>query len=233
MIVKDVNLNYTVKASVPNCSDSELPHCKNNIYNNRKLFSFHAGHHAKLCSHQFVLNVASQTSVSIEFAPDCSWIQCTQCRCAHFIHDSITLISSEYDVSSDGALMTFPSVVLFIIRITLRQSSSAGVRIDPASVRFQCDMTKITVDYEACTDANQCLPPSQCAFAITNSKKEFHIVYDSNQILAADATFKLRFLRFGCLSLSHRIMNPFRPYGTELQFGSNMRIAGHGSAKRT
>ncbi|KRY22797.1 hypothetical protein T12_8443 [Trichinella patagoniensis] len=108
MIVKEVNLNYTVKASVPNCSD-----CKNaniswteldNIYNNRKLFSFNAGHHAKLCSHQFVLNVASQTSVSIEFAPDCSWIQCTQCKCAHFIHDSITLTSSEYDVSSDGAL---------------------------------------------------------------------------------------------------------------------------------
>ncbi|KRX82359.1 hypothetical protein T06_12683 [Trichinella sp. T6] len=69
-----------------------------------KLFSFHAGHHAKLCSHQFVLNVASQTSVSIEFAPDCSWIQCTQCKCAHFIHDSITLTSCEYDVSSDGAL---------------------------------------------------------------------------------------------------------------------------------
>ncbi|KRX14263.1 hypothetical protein T05_9482, partial [Trichinella murrelli] len=29
----------------------------------------------------------------------------------------------------------------------LRQSSSAGARIDLSSVRFQCDMTKITVDY--------------------------------------------------------------------------------------
>ncbi|XP_003365984.1 hypothetical protein Tsp_15413, partial [Trichinella spiralis] len=45
----------------------------------------------------FVLNVAS---VSIEFAPDCSCIV----QCTHFIHDSITLASSEYDIFSDGAL---------------------------------------------------------------------------------------------------------------------------------
>ncbi|KRZ93767.1 hypothetical protein T08_2135 [Trichinella sp. T8] len=32
-------------------------------------------------------------------------------------------------------------------------------------------------------------------------------------------TLKLRFLRFGCLSLSHRIMNP-RPYCTEKQFSN-------------
>ncbi|KRX33987.1 hypothetical protein T05_13327 [Trichinella murrelli] len=82
----------------------------------------------------FVLNVASQTSVSIEFAPDCSWIVQCLLNCfqlsfalntvlshvhinvasqtsvigyvkrAHFIHDSITLTSSEFDVSSDGPL---------------------------------------------------------------------------------------------------------------------------------
>ncbi|KRX22025.1 hypothetical protein T07_9626 [Trichinella nelsoni] len=53
------------------------------------LFRFRSDH--------FVLNVAS---VSIEFAPDCSCIV----RCTHFIHCSISLTSSEYDISSDGAL---------------------------------------------------------------------------------------------------------------------------------
>ncbi|KRZ91992.1 hypothetical protein T08_10238, partial [Trichinella sp. T8] len=52
------------------------------------------------CSDHFVLNVAS---VSIEFAPDCSYIV----QCTLFIHDSITLTSSEYDISSDGALIPF------------------------------------------------------------------------------------------------------------------------------
>ncbi|XP_003366819.1 hypothetical protein Tsp_14372, partial [Trichinella spiralis] len=65
---------------------------------------------------------------------------------------SITLTSSEFDVSSDGPLsevdaVTFiigTSVISLIIRqTTLRQSSSAGARIDLSSVRFQCDMTKI------------------------------------------------------------------------------------------
>ncbi|KRX49771.1 hypothetical protein T05_5778 [Trichinella murrelli] len=36
--------------------------------------SFCSGLRDKSCSHHFVLNLASQTSVSIEFAPDCSWI---------------------------------------------------------------------------------------------------------------------------------------------------------------
>ncbi|KRY06142.1 hypothetical protein T12_13195, partial [Trichinella patagoniensis] len=36
--------------------------------------SFCSGQRDKSCSHHFVLNLASQTSVSIEFAPDCSWI---------------------------------------------------------------------------------------------------------------------------------------------------------------
>ncbi|XP_003368653.1 hypothetical protein Tsp_14015, partial [Trichinella spiralis] len=54
-------------------------------------------HRDKSCSDHFVLNVAS---VSIEFAPDCSCIV----QCTHFIHDSITLASSEYDIFSDGAL---------------------------------------------------------------------------------------------------------------------------------
>ncbi|KRY13852.1 hypothetical protein T12_16781 [Trichinella patagoniensis] len=106
--------------------------------------SFCSGQRDNSCSHHFVLNFASQTSVSIEFAPDCSWIvQCllvpfaTRVRmdvkafpsrpsvpllithsvvpfaldtvlshvhiigyvkCAHFIHDSITLTSSEFDL---------------------------------------------------------------------------------------------------------------------------------------
>ncbi|KRX37153.1 hypothetical protein T05_15371 [Trichinella murrelli] len=57
----------------------------------------HHKHREKSCSDHFVLNVAS---VSIEFAPDCSYIV----QCTLFIHDSITLTSSEYDISSDGAL---------------------------------------------------------------------------------------------------------------------------------
>ncbi|KRY44016.1 hypothetical protein T03_9212, partial [Trichinella britovi] len=176
------------------------------------LFSFHAGHHAKLCSHQFVLNVASQTSVSVEFAPDCSWIQCTQCKCAHFIHDSITLTSSEYDVSSDGALSLCSDVTQcrFIYHkskkeliITLRQSSSAGVRIDPASVRFQY--------YEACNDANQCLPQPNTLnhynqYVARQTGILFLIAMDYVNIIREfpfSRTLKLRFLRFGCLSLSH------------------------------
>ncbi|XP_003370550.1 hypothetical protein Tsp_15421 [Trichinella spiralis] len=54
--------------------------------------SFRSGHRAQSCSHQFVLDVASQTSV-IGYV-----------KRAHFIHDSITLTSSEFDVSSDGPL---------------------------------------------------------------------------------------------------------------------------------
>ncbi|KRY54833.1 hypothetical protein T03_16082, partial [Trichinella britovi] len=61
------------------------------------------------------INVASQTSV-IGYV-----------KRAHFIHDSITLTSSEFDVSSDGPLkLTQCRSSLF----TLRQLSSAGARID-------------------------------------------------------------------------------------------------------
>ncbi|KRY47585.1 hypothetical protein T03_16391 [Trichinella britovi] len=65
-----------------------------------------------------VLNIASQTSVSIEFAPDCSWIVqflslwtpclvmftsgCSKCGITNI--RNITLPSSEFDVSSDGPL---------------------------------------------------------------------------------------------------------------------------------
>ncbi|KRX85039.1 hypothetical protein T06_4951, partial [Trichinella sp. T6] len=86
-------------------------------------------HRDKLCSDHFVLNVAS---VSIEFAPDCSCIV----QCTHFIHDSITLTSSEYDISSDGALT-----------ISLSQSSS---------FRTHSDKLWITSSHEACTVGNPC-----------------------------------------------------------------------------
>ncbi|KRZ90278.1 hypothetical protein T08_6733, partial [Trichinella sp. T8] len=52
-----------------------------------KIFCF--GNRDKSCSDHFVLNAAS---VSVEFVPDCSCI----------VH--ITLTSSEYDISSDGAV---------------------------------------------------------------------------------------------------------------------------------
>ncbi|KRX26977.1 hypothetical protein T07_14549, partial [Trichinella nelsoni] len=48
--------------------------------------SFRSGQRSQSCSHQFVLDVASQTSV-IGYV-----------KCAHFIHDSITLTRSEFDL---------------------------------------------------------------------------------------------------------------------------------------
>ncbi|KRZ60031.1 hypothetical protein T02_6129 [Trichinella nativa] len=62
-----------------------------------------SGHRDKSCSYHFVLNAAS---VSIEFVPDCSCIIHTD-----FIHYSITLTSSEYDISSDGALVPLATLV--------------------------------------------------------------------------------------------------------------------------
>ncbi|KRZ94475.1 hypothetical protein T08_5195 [Trichinella sp. T8] len=51
----------------------------------------------KSCSHYLVLNFASQTSVSIEFAPDCSWIvQClislSQSRSVRTNPDSVLVL---------------------------------------------------------------------------------------------------------------------------------------------
>ncbi|KRX20257.1 hypothetical protein T07_13691, partial [Trichinella nelsoni] len=55
--------------------------------------SFCSGHCRTSGSHEFVLNLASQTSLI-------KYVKCTQ-----FIHDSITLLPlSKYDVSSDGSL---------------------------------------------------------------------------------------------------------------------------------
>ncbi|KRY48212.1 hypothetical protein T03_245, partial [Trichinella britovi] len=112
------------------------------------------GNRDKSCSDHFVLNAAS---VSVEFVPDCSCIYFKVL--IYFIHDSITLTSSEYDISSDGALW-------------------------------------ITSSHEACTVGNPCSHarkgvsyPSQCAFAYHKFiKMEFNIVYERNEILAADGT---------------------------------------------
>ncbi|KRY54223.1 hypothetical protein T03_5734, partial [Trichinella britovi] len=75
-----------------------------------------SGHRDKSCSDHFVLNVAS---VSIEFVPDCSCIVQYYFKVLiYFIHDSITLTSSEYDISSDGA-------------VTILLSQSSSVRTHP------------------------------------------------------------------------------------------------------
>ncbi|KRX12039.1 hypothetical protein T07_4021, partial [Trichinella nelsoni] len=73
----------------------------------------------------------------------------------------------------------------------LRQSSSAGARIDLSSVRFQCDMTTIS-NCGLCGLMKPVLMPTNVHLAfssrpavpllITNSKKEFYTVYDSNEI---------------------------------------------------
>ncbi|KRZ47987.1 hypothetical protein T02_1377 [Trichinella nativa] len=75
-----------------------------------------SGHRDKSCSDHFVLNVAS---VSIEFVPDCSCIYFKVL--IYFIHDSITLTSSEYDISSDDA-------------VTILLSQSSSVRTNPDNV---------------------------------------------------------------------------------------------------
>ncbi|KRY36674.1 hypothetical protein T01_9027, partial [Trichinella spiralis] len=151
-----------LKVAVPLAPHSFHSNCSTNITSSAEFLwcSFCSGQRDKSCSHHFVLYLASQTSVSIEFAPDCIWIvQCllvpfatrvrmdvkafpsrpsvpllitnsiflsiwTTCldmftsvsfkcgitnilgyvKCTHFIHDSITLTSSEFDVSSDGPL---------------------------------------------------------------------------------------------------------------------------------
>ncbi|KRX19503.1 hypothetical protein T07_13457, partial [Trichinella nelsoni] len=182
------------------------------ITNSILLWSFIcSGHRDKSCSDHFVLNVAS---VSIEFAPDCSCIV----QCTHCIYDSITLTSSEYDISSDGALYVASqtSVIGYVKRahfihdsITLTRSefdvSSDGplnsrVALVPIQISF------IMSSHEARTDANQCSSGVSMAFSsrpgvpllITNSRyTSQHFVLDSNGLrnqkilVAADATLKL------------------------------------------
>ncbi|KRX73588.1 hypothetical protein T06_2579, partial [Trichinella sp. T6] len=88
--------------------------------------SFCSGQRDKSCSHHFVLNVVSQTSlncfqlsfalntvlshVHINVASQTSVIGYV--KRAHFINDSITLTSSEFDVSSDGPLNSWKMRVL-------------------------------------------------------------------------------------------------------------------------
>ncbi|XP_003380536.1 hypothetical protein Tsp_06695 [Trichinella spiralis] len=103
-----------LKVAVPLAPHCFHSNCSTNITSSAEFLwcSFSSGHRDKSCSHHFVLNLPSQASVSIEFAPDCSWI--VQCFCA----------------------VTFPScssvVSLIIKRISLSQSSS--VRTNPDNV---------------------------------------------------------------------------------------------------
>ncbi|KRZ96015.1 hypothetical protein T08_10854, partial [Trichinella sp. T8] len=108
-------------------------------------------HPDKSCSDHFVLNAAS---VSIEFVPDCSCIVQYYFKVLiYFIHDSITLSSSEYDISSDGALWITSSH-------------------EACTVGNPCSHARKGVSY-----------PSQCAFAYHKFiKKEFNIVYERNEI---------------------------------------------------
>ncbi|XP_003367550.1 conserved hypothetical protein [Trichinella spiralis] len=71
-------------------------------------------------------------------------------------------------------------------QITLRHLSSAGARIDLSSMRFQCDMTKISNSCGLCGLMKPVLRPTSAHLAfssrpsvpllITNSKKEFDIM---------------------------------------------------------
>ncbi|KRX51521.1 hypothetical protein T06_7314, partial [Trichinella sp. T6] len=76
----------------------------------------------------FVLNVAS---VSIEFAPDCSCIVLYYFKVLiYFIHDSITLTSSEYNISSDGAVIGYVKCAHFIHDSITLTSSEFDVSSD-------------------------------------------------------------------------------------------------------
>ncbi|KRY27024.1 hypothetical protein T01_5440, partial [Trichinella spiralis] len=70
------------------------------------------------CSHQYVPYVASETSVI-------GYINCT-----HFIHNSITLTSSEYDVSSDGTFIGYINCTHFIHDSITLTSSEYDVSSD-------------------------------------------------------------------------------------------------------
>ncbi|KRY39281.1 hypothetical protein T01_3762, partial [Trichinella spiralis] len=76
-----LSLRFQCDMTIINTSDAEDEEDSISITSSAEfLWSFIcSGHREKSCSHHFVLNLASQTSVSIEFAPDCIWIvQCLQ-----------------------------------------------------------------------------------------------------------------------------------------------------------
>ncbi|KRY07467.1 hypothetical protein T12_12065, partial [Trichinella patagoniensis] len=113
--------------------------------------------------------LASQTSVSIEFVPDCSWIvQCLQ-----------------ISLSQSSSVRTNPvNVLVLVAQITLRQSSNAGARIDlSCGLRHPMKLvpfaTRVRMDVKAFP-----IRPS-VPLLITNSQRlitSFDIVYDSNEI---------------------------------------------------
>ncbi|XP_003368085.1 conserved hypothetical protein [Trichinella spiralis] len=81
--------------------------------------SFSSGHRDKSCSHHFVLNLPSQASVSIEFAPDCSWI--VQCFCAvTFLSCSsvVSLIIKQISLSQSSSVRTNPDNVLVVVAVS-------------------------------------------------------------------------------------------------------------------
>ncbi|KRX12431.1 hypothetical protein T07_8600, partial [Trichinella nelsoni] len=83
-------------------------------------------------------------------------------------------------------------LVWFHLRITLRQSSSAGARID-------LSWLWIMSSHEARTDANQCSPGVSMAFS-SRPSVPLLITYNGLRhqkicLVAADSTLKLRFLR--------------------------------------
>ncbi|KRY61190.1 hypothetical protein T03_2861, partial [Trichinella britovi] len=126
--------------------------------------SFCSGQRDKSCSHHFVLNFASQTSVSIEFAPDCSWIvQCLQ-----------------ISLSQSSSVRTNPDNVLVLVAVIAFICNSFGLRHPMKLVPL---VTLVHMDIKA-------FPSSPSVpFLITNS-----IIYHQPMALSVFPTLLMFFL---------------------------------------
>ncbi|XP_003380373.1 hypothetical protein Tsp_06085 [Trichinella spiralis] len=89
-----------------------------------------------------------------------------------------------------------------MIQITLRHLSSAGARIDHSSMRFQCDMTKISNSCGLCGLMKPVLRPTSAHLAFSsrpmrNCEDESRILNDLHRITRVlnYANFRKKYLR--------------------------------------
>ncbi|KRX18961.1 hypothetical protein T07_8894 [Trichinella nelsoni] len=158
--------------------------------------SFCSGQRDKSCSHHFVLNLASQTSVSIEFAPDCSWIV----QCLISLSQSSSVRTNPDNVLVLVAVSAFPicglrhlmKLVPFAtrVRMDVKAFSSRPIVSFRSGHRDWSCSHRFVLNVASQTSKLVLMPTSvHLAFSsrpsvpllITNSK-EFDTVYDSNEI---------------------------------------------------
>ncbi|KRX20213.1 hypothetical protein T07_11588 [Trichinella nelsoni] len=97
--------------------------------------SFCSGHCRTSGSHQFVLNVASQTSLSIEFAPDCF----LSTAALHYYHEAIEVRSNSFSDPMNPATME-AEVGISGLKMSLKKISNVPVAVDKIS--FECELQK-------------------------------------------------------------------------------------------